>query len=119
VPFNLRQEVVVIGYKPGDGRRAGTIGSLRLAVTGPDGRLTYAGGVGTGFTQAMLEHLHTILTPLARPTPAVPGIPRADTRGVHWVEPILVGEVSFRNCSVDRTTERHAEHVGSSAVVSR
>jgi bifunctional non-homologous end joining protein LigD len=101
VPFNQSQEVVVIGYKPGEGRRAGTIGSLLLAVTGPDGRLAYAGGVGTGFTQAMLEHLHTLLTSLSRPDPVMPGIAGADARGARWVEPVLVGEVSFRNWTGD------------------
>jgi bifunctional non-homologous end joining protein LigD len=101
VPFNQSQEVVVIGYKPGGGRRAGTVGSLLTAVTGPDGRLSYSGGVGTGFTQAMLAQLQTMLAPLARSTPAVPGIPRVDARGAYWVEPAIVGEVSFRNWTGD------------------
>lgn len=101
VPFNQTQEVVVIGYKPGGGRRSGTVGSLLLAVTGPDGRLAYAGGVGTGFTQTMLEQLHTMLTRWVRSTSAVPGIPRADARGARWVEPVIVGEVSFRNWTSD------------------
>ena len=45
------QEVVVAGWRPGQGRRAGGIGSLMLGVH--DGRpgWSYAGGVGTGFTE--------------------------------------------------------------------
>ncbi|AGZ43975.1 non-homologous end-joining DNA ligase [Actinoplanes friuliensis] len=101
VPFNQTQEIVVIGWKPGGGRRSGTIGSLLTAVTGPDGNLAYAGGVGTGFTQAMLEQLQGMLAPLSRPTPAVAGIPRVDARGARWVEPVIVGEVSFRNWTGD------------------
>src|SRR6266508_3581527 len=47
------QEVVIGGWKPGEGRRAGMIGSLLLGIPGPEG-LRYVGHVGTGFTQAML-----------------------------------------------------------------
>ncbi|MEV8508461.1 non-homologous end-joining DNA ligase [Actinoplanes sp. NPDC051475] len=101
VPFNRTQEVVVIGYKPGQGRRAGTIGSLLLAVAGPDGRPSFAGGVGTGFTQQMLHHLQDMLRPIARATPPVTGIPREFVRGGRWVEPEVVGEVSFRNWTSD------------------
>jgi bifunctional non-homologous end joining protein LigD len=101
VPFNQTQEVVVIGYKPGGGRRTGTIGSLLVAVTGGDGRLAYAGGVGTGFTQTMLDQLLAMLTPLRRATAPVPGIPRPDARGALWVRPEIVGEVSFRNWTGD------------------
>ena len=101
VPFNQTQEVVVIGWKPGGGRRAGTIGSLLVAVTAGDGRLAYAGGVGTGFTQTMLDQLLAMLTPLRRGTAPVAGIPRIDARGAQWVEPEVVGEVSFRNWTGD------------------
>ncbi|MEV4639902.1 non-homologous end-joining DNA ligase [Actinoplanes sp. NPDC049548] len=101
VPFNRTQEVVIIGYKPGQGRRAGTIGSLLLAVAGPDGRLSFAGGVGTGFTQQMLTHLQDMLRPIARSSAPVPGIPREFVRGALWVEPEVVGEVAFRNWTSD------------------
>jgi bifunctional non-homologous end joining protein LigD len=43
------QEVVVGGWRPGAGRREGTIGSLLLGVPDGDG-LTYVGHVGTGFS---------------------------------------------------------------------
>jgi bifunctional non-homologous end joining protein LigD len=101
VPFNQTQEVVIIGHKPGRGRRAGTVGSLLLAVAGPGGRLSFAGGVGTGFTQDMLRHLQALLAPLSRPAPPVPDIPREFARGAHWVEPVLVGEVAFRDWTPD------------------
>jgi bifunctional non-homologous end joining protein LigD len=100
-PFSHTQEVVIIGYRPGAGRRSGTIGSLVLAVTGPDGELAFAGGVGTGFTAATLRALQQQLARWARRTPAVPGIPREHARGVHWVEPVLVGEVAYRNWTPD------------------
>lgn len=100
VPIARTQEVVVIGYKPGGGRREGTVGSLVLAVHTPTGELTFAGGVGTGFTGAMLARLHEQLVPLHRSTPPT-SVPREHARGVHWVEPVLVGEVAFRNWTPD------------------
>jgi bifunctional non-homologous end joining protein LigD len=99
---NLRtQEVVVVGWRPGQGRRAETIGALLLAV--PDaGRLRYAGKVGTGFTATMLEDLQRRLEPLATGDSSLADdIPRADARGAHWVTPVLVGEVRFTEWTRD------------------
>ncbi|GAA2875353.1 hypothetical protein GCM10010443_42110 [Actinoplanes cyaneus] len=96
VPLVRTQEVLVIGWKPGEGRRAGTVGSLLLAVH-DGGELRFAGHVGTGFTDLMLRRLRDELHPLARTTPPVPGVPREHARQARWVEPVLVGEVAFRN----------------------
>jgi ATP-dependent DNA ligase len=54
VPIRFRHaEVIICGWKTGQGCRADTIGSLLLGVW--DGNLLrYAGHVGTGFTQAAL-----------------------------------------------------------------
>jgi bifunctional non-homologous end joining protein LigD len=101
VPFSHTQEVVIVGYKPGTGRRSGTIGSLALAVHDPSGALVFAGSVGTGFTDAMLQDLQRALTPVHRSTPTVPDVPREHARGVRWVEPVFVGEVAFRNWTPD------------------
>ena len=43
--------------RPGPGRREGGIGSLLLGVPDDEGRLVFAGHVGTGFTDAMLADL--------------------------------------------------------------
>ncbi len=48
-----RTSAVVAGWKPGEGGRAGRIGSLLLGQHGPSG-LEFAGHVGTGFTAATL-----------------------------------------------------------------
>jgi bifunctional non-homologous end joining protein LigD len=101
VPFIRSQEVVIIGYQPGEGRRLGTIGALLLAVPGPDGVLHFAGGVGTGFTDAALRQLHDRLQPLRRSTPAAPDVPRDHARRAVWVEPELVGEVAYRSWTPD------------------
>jgi bifunctional non-homologous end joining protein LigD len=114
---NIRtQEVVVLGWQPGNGRRAGTIGSILVGVPGdpaavgsPAGGspasgtgLRYAGKVGTGFSQAALAALHRQLQPLTRRTPAVSTPPPpAETPGVQWVQPVLVGEVGFGEWTPD------------------
>jgi bifunctional non-homologous end joining protein LigD len=100
-PIIRTQEVVIIGFKRGEGRRAGTIGSLVLAVHDGGGRLAFAGGVGTGFTQAMLAELQRLLAPWHRRTSPVADVPREHARGVQWVEPVLVGEVAYRSWTPD------------------
>jgi bifunctional non-homologous end joining protein LigD len=95
------QEVVIGGWKPGKGRRAGTIGSLLLGIPGPAG-LQYVGHVGTGFTRAILEDLDRRLRALERKTsPFVGEIPPRDAKDAHWVTPKLVGEVWFTEWTRD------------------
>ncbi|MEU8610697.1 non-homologous end-joining DNA ligase [Actinoplanes sp. NPDC048791] len=101
VPLIRTQEVLILGWKPGAGRRAGTIGSLLLGVLDGPGAPRFAGHVGTGFTDVMLRQLQEQLTPLARTTPPVSDVPREHARHAHWVEPVLVGEVAFRNWTPD------------------
>jgi bifunctional non-homologous end joining protein LigD len=91
----LRQEAVVGGWKPGEGGRAGRIGSLLIGVQGPDG-LDYAGHVGTGFTQPTLDMLGERLSPLRRGTsPFAAPVPAEHARAAVWAEPRLVIEVAF------------------------
>ncbi|RBQ18216.1 hypothetical protein DP939_20215 [Spongiactinospora rosea] len=94
---NLQTQAVIIGgWKPGAGRRTGTIGSLLLGVPDAQGRLVFAGHVGTGFTEAALRDLAARLAPLRRDDPPFDGpVPREHAREAQWVEPVLVGEVRF------------------------
>jgi bifunctional non-homologous end joining protein LigD len=100
---NVRhQEVIVAGWKPGEGSRAGMIGSLLLGVYDPVGRLRYAGHVGTGFTEPMLRDLAQRLRPRRRPdSPFDAPLPSRHDRGAQWVEPELVGEVAFTEWTSD------------------
>ncbi|WP_232234677.1 non-homologous end-joining DNA ligase [Actinoplanes sp. N902-109] len=111
VPLIRTQEVVVLGWKAGAGRRAGTIGSLLLGVLDDDGALRFAGHVGTGFTDVMLRRLQEQLTPLERRTPPAPDVPREQARHAHWVEPALVGEVAYRTWTPEGRL-RHASWRG-------
>ena len=90
-----RQEVVIGGWQPGEGGRAGWIGSLLVGVHS-DGALVYSGHVGTGFTQQTLRMLGDKLAPLRRDiSPFADKVPAADARFARWVEPVLVAEVAF------------------------
>lgn len=90
----LRQEFVIVGYTRPQGSRSG-FGALLLAVNDNAG-LVYAGRVGTGFDQAALKNIYAQLTPLERKTsPLEKPLTSTQARGVHWVEPKLVGEVNF------------------------
>ena len=96
-----RQEFVIGGYTDPEGARA-ELGSLLLGVHDREGRLLYAGRVGTGFTQAILADLGKRLRRLAQPTsPFAPEGPRPAARGAHWVKPVLVGEVAFTEWTRD------------------
>jgi bifunctional non-homologous end joining protein LigD len=99
---NIRtQEVVIGGWRPGKGRRAGTIGSLILGIP-EDGKLRYIGQVGTGFTDALLADLSSRLTRLERKSsPFATELPSAVRRDAHWVTPKLVGEVAFTEWTPD------------------
>ncbi len=94
-------EVVIIGHRPGQGRRAGTIGSLLVAIPADDGTLHFAGGIGTGFRDADLRYLQQLLAPLQRQTPPVTGVPREQSRDATWIEPAVVGEAVYRNRTPD------------------
>lgn len=99
-PFIRTQEVVILGFKEGEGRRAGTIGALLVGLY-RGGTLSFAGGVGTGFTDAALHALQAQLTPLIADVPAADDVPRHDARGAIWVEPAVVGEVEYRSFTDD------------------
>lgn len=100
------QEVLVVGWRPGKGRRANGIGALLLAGNGTDG-LRYLGDVGTGFTDKVLDDLAALLAPLHVTEAPVDGIPREFARGAIWTRPVTVGEVEFRNWTHDGRL-RHA-----------
>jgi bifunctional non-homologous end joining protein LigD len=95
VKNTYRQEVVIGGWKPGEGARSGQIGSLLIGVYGAGG-LEYAGHVGTGFTAATLHQLGQLLGPLRRDSPPFgTAIPAEHARHVTWVQPRLVADVAF------------------------
>ena len=106
-----RTSTVIAGWKPGEGGRAGRIGSLLLGVQGPDG-LEYAGHVGTGFSTATLTMLGELLEPLrAAASPFATEVPRMYAKNAVWVEPRLVAEIDYTEWTKDGRL-RHPSYKG-------
>jgi bifunctional non-homologous end joining protein LigD len=87
-------EFVIGGYSQGSGERASTFGALLLGYY-DDGRLVYAGNVGSGFDQAGLKKLLRRLEELRSDQPPFAEVPRLGTTKAVWVRPELVAEVKF------------------------
>ncbi|MGP3966334.1 non-homologous end-joining DNA ligase [Streptomyces sp. 6N223] len=96
------QDVVIGGWQPGQGHRAGTIGSLLLGAHDREGRLRYVGHVGSGFTRQAIADLLARLAPLERADcPFAERPPPPQVRHARWVAPRLVGSVAFRTWTRD------------------
>jgi bifunctional non-homologous end joining protein LigD len=86
-------DVVVGGWLPGEGNRAGRLGALVIGIPDDDGVLRYAGRVGTGFTEAELVRFGSLLEPLARVDSPFSG--RQPPKLTRFVEPQLVARVDY------------------------
>ena len=102
-----RQEFVIVGWTESDKSRG--FRALLLGVH-EDGKLRYAGKVGTGFSVETMNDLRAKLDRLARKTPTVEA-PRAATRRVHWVTPKLVAEIAYTETTPDKVL-RHPSFLG-------
>jgi len=87
------QDVVIGGWTRGEGGRSSTLGALAAGVY-DDGKLTYVGKVGTGFTEGTLALLQRELEPLR--TDSSPFEGRQPPKGTVFVEPKLVARVELR-----------------------
>ncbi|HET9316934.1 MAG TPA: DNA ligase D, partial [Vicinamibacteria bacterium] len=88
----LTQEVVIGGYTiSSDG---GAIGALLVGFP-EDGRLVYAGKVGSGFTGRLLADLQHRLETRRRKESPFTDVPADHRRGARWVEPDLVAQVEY------------------------
>ena len=95
-----RADAVIGGWLPGEGGRSGRLGALVVGFY-EDGELRYAGRVGTGFTQAELTRLGTLLDGLARETSPFAG--RQPPRETRFVEPRLVCVVDYSEVTKAKT----------------
>jgi len=94
-----RQELVIGGWLPGEGRRRERIGALLMGYQDGDS-LRYAGRVGTGFDEPTLARLATLLAPLQRGDTPFTDQPKLPRNAV-YVEPQLVAEIEFREWTAD------------------
>jgi bifunctional non-homologous end joining protein LigD len=113
-----RQEFVIVGWSNPEGTRP-HLGALLLGYYTDDGKLIYAGRVGTGMSVKVLADLRRRLDPLARRTSPLSVPPPRSTRfgsplvlsRVHWVEPKLVAEITYLTWAADNPL-RHTVYVG-------
>jgi len=113
-----RQEFVIVGWSDPEGTRP-HLGALLLGYYTDDGKLIYAGRVGTGMPGKVLADLRRRLDPLARKTSPLSVPPPRRTRfgsplvlsRVHWVEPKLVAEITYLTWTADGLL-RHTVYVG-------
>jgi bifunctional non-homologous end joining protein LigD len=102
------QELVIGGFTAPQGKRT-DFGALLVGYY-EDGKLRYAGKVGTGFDQRTLTELGERMRRLERPDP-----PFADVhpvpKGTHWIEPNLVGQFAFSEWTHDGRL-RHPRYLG-------
>jgi DNA ligase D-like protein (predicted ligase) len=113
-----RQEFVIVGWSDPEGSRP-HLGALLLGYYTDEGKLTYAGRVGTGMPDKVLADLRRRLDPLARKTPPLSVLPPRKSRfgsplvlsRVHWVEPKLVAEITYLTWTADNLL-RHTVYVG-------
>jgi bifunctional non-homologous end joining protein LigD len=92
------QELVIGGYTDPAGSRT-SFGALLVGYY-EDGRLQYAGKVGTGYTTTTLLDLGARLRVLETPeSPFVDARPAP--RGTHWTRPELVAQIGFAEWTSD------------------
>ena len=97
-----RQEFVIGGYSEPSGSR-GQFGALLLGVHDTNGKLQYAGRVGSGFDASTLRDVKKQLDAREVKTMPFASAPKERSRTpVHWVKPELVAECNFAEWTSER-----------------
>jgi DNA ligase D-like protein (predicted ligase) len=102
------QEFVIVGFTDPQGSRQ-EFGALLVGYY-EDGKLAYAGKVGTGYNDRILREVGRRLRSLEveEPTLQAPDLPR---RGAHWVRPELVAQIGYTEMTRDGRL-RHPRFLG-------
>lgn len=104
------QEFVIGGHLPGEGKRAESVGSLLVGYHDDDGRLNFAGGVGSGLANEDLRFLTEELAKIRREDSPFDGArvrgPKA--RLAVFCEPKLVCQVSWSEWTSQGTLRQPA-----------
>jgi DNA ligase D-like protein (predicted ligase) len=104
-----RQEFVIGGYTDPQGERIG-FGALLVGYY-QNGKLRYAGKIGTGYDDETLNSLSGRLESMERKTPPFEADTDLPSKGVHWVSPKLVCEAGFTQWTRDDKL-RHPRYLG-------
>jgi bifunctional non-homologous end joining protein LigD len=100
IKLRVEQEFVIVGYKAGKGRRAGTAGAFLLAVnvaTKSKPQWEYVGDVGTGGTDDFFEEIRQACGPQAQPAIPITLFAKAERKEITFVEPRIVVDVKFQD----------------------
>jgi bifunctional non-homologous end joining protein LigD len=103
-----RQDMVVGGWTDPSASRVG-LGALMVGYYDDEGRLHYAGRVGSGFDEKNLVALRAHLAALG--ADRAPFVDPEPVKGAHWVRPELVAEVEFSEWTPDGKL-RHPRYLG-------
>jgi len=96
VKLEREQEFVIGGFTaPTRGAARDHLGALLVGYYDAEGRLRYAGKVGTGYTTAMLALLARKLAPLRQAGSPFVDAPRSGVGSTTWVKPVLVAQVRY------------------------
>ena len=96
-----RVSYVVGGWRPQEGT-SDRLASLLVGEPTPGG-LLYRGRVGSGIGPKQGRALTELVTGLGRgSSPFADEVPRADARGTHWLEPVLVVDIDTHGRGYDR-----------------
>lgn len=90
----LADDFVICGFTEGTGSRRKYFGSLLLGYYNDNGKLVYAGKVGTGFNTKLLQSLRQQLNKIVSqkcPFSQIPPI----SGSITWVKPEIVAEIKF------------------------
>ena len=110
IKHRRRVDVAIGGWTAGEGNRSSTFGSLLVGRFDGD-TLVFAGGVGTGFDQRLLESLTARMRGLGvAECPFDPPPPAAYRRNARWVEPVLTATIEMTEFTNDGLV-RHASFV--------
>lgn len=104
-----QQEFVIGGYTDPQGERKG-FGALLLGYY-ENGKLQYAGKVGTGYTDKMLTDLHSKMSKIEVDEPEFEKNKDLPNKKVHWLKPQIVGEVAFTEWTKTHKL-RHPRYLG-------
>ena len=103
-----RQEFVIAGWSPSAKKKS--FASLLLG-TWDDGKLTYRGRVGTGFSVDQADALQAQLDSRSRKTSPFGAVPKPIVRTAQWVTPDLVAEIGYAEFTPDGIL-RHPSFLG-------
>jgi len=93
-------EFVIAGYTAGEGARRGSFGALLLGYRDEEGKLAYAGHVGTGFDETLLGDLKKRMDPLHTDSCPFATVPATNAPAT-WLRPELVAEIKYSQWTAD------------------